>query len=152
LIPPIATITLTFIGGCYVTAPSNEVTRNTNGIPRHSINGVSKKFRRMAELYAHFGKPMAPSLDFSDDAMLSLYNHESYGTALSHNNGYAVGKQYLNLQVTSWREAIRQGVIAKFELYEDPAFADWHWWLDSVLKDLYAGMTYESLLAECTKI
>ena len=105
----------------------------------------------MAELYVHFGKPMAPSLDFSDDAMLSLYNHESYGTSLSPNNGYAVGKQYLNLQVTSWREAIRRGIIAKFELYEDPTYAEWHWWLDSALKDLYAGMTYESLLAECSK-
>ena len=101
----------------------------------------------MSELYVHFGKPMAPSLDFSDDALLSLYNHESYGTPLSPKNGYAVGKQYLNLQVTSWREAIRRGIIAKFELYEDPSYP--HWWLDSVLKDLYVGMTYKQLLAEC---
>lgn len=103
----------------------------------------------MTELYAHFGAPMAASLDFSDEALLSLYNHESYGTALSPRNGFAVGKQYLNLQVTSWREAIRRGIIARFELYEDPAYP--HWWLDSVLKDIYAGMTYASLLAECKK-
>lgn len=103
----------------------------------------------MAELYVHFGRPMAPTLDFSDDALLSLYNHESYGTSPSPRNGYAVGKQYLNLQVTSWREAVRRGIIAKFELYEDPAYSDWHWWLDSVLKDLYVGMTCQELLAEC---
>lgn len=103
----------------------------------------------MAELYVHFGQPMAPSLDFSDDAMLSLYNHESYGTPLSPKNGYAVGKQYLNLQVTSWREAIRRGIIAKFELYEDPAYSSWHWWLDSVLKDMYVDMTYNELLNLC---
>lgn len=101
----------------------------------------------MSELYVHFGKPMAPSLDFSDEALLSLYNHESYGTALSPKNGFAVGKQYLNLQVTSWREALRRGIIARFELYEDPSYP--HWWLDSVLKDLYTGMTYEELLAGC---
>jgi hypothetical protein len=101
----------------------------------------------MSELYIHFGKPMAPSLDFSDEALLSLYNHESYGEPLSPKNGFAVGKQFLNLQVTSWREAIRRGIIAKFELYEDPSYP--HWWLDSVLKDMYAGYTFDSLLAEC---
>ena len=103
----------------------------------------------MSELYVHFGRSMGPSLNFSDEALLSLYNHESYGTDLSPKNGFAVGKQYLNLQVTSWREAIRRGIIAKFELYEDPAYP--HWWLDSVLKGIYNESTYDSLLAECRK-
>ena len=100
----------------------------------------------MSELYRHFASDKG-TLDFSDDALLSLYNHESYGTPLSPKNGFAVGKQYLNLQVTSWREALRRGIIAKFELYEDDSYP--HWWLDSVLKDLFVGYTYQSLLQEC---
>ena len=105
----------------------------------------------MSGLYRLFGEPMSSKLDFSDTALLSLYNHESYGTSLSPDNGFAVGKKYLNLQVTSWRGAIRLGIIAKFELYEDPMFAQYHWWLDSVLKDLYVGYTYQTLVAECRK-
>jgi hypothetical protein len=103
----------------------------------------------MSELYKVFADGWSNSLDFSDEALLSLYNHESYGVALTPKNGFAVGKSYLNLQVTSWREALRRGIIAKFELYEDPRFP--HWWLDSVLKDLYVGMTYQELMRECLK-
>jgi hypothetical protein len=98
----------------------------------------------MSELYRHFGTPMGRTLIFDDDALLSLYNHESYGTPLSERNGFAVGKQYLNLTVTAWREMILEGTLAKFELYEDPAYP--HWWLDGVLNNLYKDMTYEDLL------
>lgn len=130
------------IGGCYDTAKSN-------GIPRHSVNGVSKKFKRMSELYRLFGADKG-SLDFSDEALLNLYNTESYGGTLTPKNGFAVGKQYLNLQVTMWREDIRRGWLFKHELYEDERFP--HWWLDSVLGKLYEGGTYQQLIAECEKI
>jgi hypothetical protein len=103
----------------------------------------------MSELYRHFGSPMASSLDFSDEALISLYNAESYGTSCSLNNGFAIGKKFLNLQVTAWQEMLREGTLAKFELYEDPAFP--HEWLDSVLKNTYTGYTYEDLLTACRK-
>lgn len=121
------------IGGCYDTAK-----RSTNGVPRHSINGVSKKFRRMAGLYRLFARHWT-RLDFSDDALLALYNHESYGSKLNPDNGFAVGKRYLNLTVTDWRADITEGLLYKHELYEDELFADYHWWLDSVLKNCVQG-------------
>lgn len=99
----------------------------------------------MAALYRHFGGQMGERLEFDDNALLSLYNHESYGTALSERNGYAVGKRYLNLQVTAWKEMLREGTLAKFELYEDPSYP--HWWLDSVLENTYRGLTYAELLS-----
>lgn len=105
--------------------------RVTKGVPRHSINGVSPKFKKYAELYKIFAKDWEHILDFSDAALISLYNFENYGTALSPNNGYAVGKQYLHLQVTMWKEDLEEGLIFKYELYEDNRFP--HWWLDSVL-------------------
>jgi hypothetical protein len=87
----------------------------------------------MSELYRIFAEDWSHKLDFSDEALLSLYNHESYGTSLSPNNGFAVGKQYLNLQVTMWREDLAAGLIFKWELYDDPKYP--HWWLDSVLSN-----------------
>lgn len=104
----------------------------------------------MAELYRYFAASMSSKLDFSEEAELSLYNHESYGCLLSPNNGFAVGKQYLNLQVTMWREDLRRGWLFKHELYEDPNLP--HWWLDSVLKGLYSGSTYSEILNECRQI
>lgn len=103
----------------------------------------------MSELYRLFASNMG-ELDFSDEALLSMYNYESYGTALSPKNGFAVGKQYLNLQVTMWREDLRRGWLFKHELYEDERFP--HWWLDSALDGTYRNATYQELLAECRKI
>lgn len=128
---------LYFTGGSHVPAK-----RKLNGTPRHSINGVSQRFKKMSCLYRHFA--VCKDLDFSDEALISLYNYESYGTNLSPRNGFAHGKQMLNLQVTSWKEMLLEGTLAKFELYEDPNYP--HWWLDSILKNLYAGETYESML------
>jgi hypothetical protein len=102
----------------------------------------------MSELYKHFAINMSSTLDFSDEALLSLYNHESYGRPLSANNGFGYGKQYLNLQVTSWREDLRRGWIFKHELYSDPNYP--HWWLDSVLANVFSGSTYQEILKECT--
>jgi hypothetical protein len=104
----------------------------------------------MSELYKYFARDMSSKLDYGDEALLSLYNHESYGQPLSPNNGFAVGKQYLNLCVTMWREDLRRGLIFKHELYSDPELP--HWWLDSVLKDLYAGTTWNELNQECRRI
>lgn len=88
----------------------------------------------MSELYKIFAASWTHKLDFSDEALLSLYNHESYGVPLSRDNGFAVGKQYLNLQVTMWREDLAAGLIFKWELYQDERFP--HYWLDSVLNNV----------------
>lgn len=120
-----------------------------NGVPRHSVNGVSKKFRRMSELYFHFASGF-DRLDFSDESLLSLYNHESYGTELNQNNGFAVGKKYLNVQVSMWREDLIRGWICKSELYEDGKYPEW--WLDSVLDNLYSGLTVQDVMDRCRRM
>ena len=106
--------------------------KGTNkGQPRHSVGGVSKRFKQQAELYRIFGSDWESCADFSDAALIELYNNESYGTPISSNNGFAIGKKFLNVQVTSWREDLEKGLIFKWELYTDSRFP--HWWLDSVL-------------------
>lgn len=87
----------------------------------------------MAEVYKLFARDWKDCLDFSDEMMVELYNQESYGGFVSSKNGYAVGKKWLNVMVTMWKEDIQQGYLFLWELYEDTAFP--HWWLDMVFKD-----------------
>lgn len=91
---------------------------------------VSPRYRRMAEVYRVFASAWGHMLDFSDGAMAEMQQHESRGGTVGDLNGYAVGKKYLNLHVTTWKQDIRAGLLFKWELYADPKFP--HWWLDSV--------------------
>jgi hypothetical protein len=86
----------------------------------------------MSEVYRIFSRHWEHVLDFSDDKLLELYNSESYGSPVSSNNGFSVGKSYLNVHVKMWKEDIELGTLWKFELYEDGLFP--HWWLDSIFK------------------
>lgn len=100
------------------------------------MNGLSPKFRRISELYKHFGKDWS-GLDWSDRALIDAYNAESYGTPTPFEltvsrNGYYIGKQWMGVSVSMWNEDIGKGLLGRRELYEDPSFP--HWWLDSVLK------------------
>ena len=85
----------------------------------------------MCEIYRIFSKDWEDCLDFSEQKMVELYYSESYGEPVSSDNGYYIGKRYLNLQVTMWKEDISKGLLRKFELYEDGNYP--HWWLDRVI-------------------
>ena len=91
---------------------------------------VSTRYRRMADVYRVFAAAWGHMLDFSDEAMAEMQAHESRGAPVSDLNGYAVGKKYLNLHVTTWKQDIRDGLLFEHELYADPKFPNW--WLDSV--------------------
>jgi hypothetical protein len=78
------------------------------------------------------------NLDFSDEALIELYNYESYGGSTpKSNNGFYHGKKWLNVNVAMWKEDIEAGVLIKYELYLDEKFP--HWWLDSVLSGIISG-------------
>ena len=117
-----------FIGGCYDTAK-----RINKGKPIRTIGGLTGKFKRMCDVYVVFSKDWAHLYDFSDQSKIDLFNHESYGLPIKPNNGFALGKKWLNVQVAMWKEDILDGTLFKFELYQDDKFP--HWWLDSVFKD-----------------
>ena len=86
----------------------------------------------MAELYRYFAKDWEHVLDFSDEALLEMFNSESYGTPVVPKNGYLVGKQWLNVNVAMWKEDIAGGTLFKWELYADENLPDW--WLDGIFK------------------
>lgn len=101
---------------------------------KKTINGVSNRFKRMAEVYRAFGVGWTDYHLFTDEKIVELFNHESYGTSVSFDNGFALGKKWLNVMVAMWIEDIEKGYLFKHELYEDEKFP--HWWLDSIFKKL----------------
>lgn len=63
-----------------------------------------------------------------------MYNSETYGIPIQDikKNGYYVGKQWLGVTVSMWKEDIEKGYLTRCELYNDPNLPGW--WLDKVLK------------------
>ena len=91
----------------------------------------------MSEIYRYFSRHWEHVLDFSDGSLIELFNHESYGTPCSSKNGFLVGKQHLNVNVTMWKEDIEKGLLFKSELYSDGNFPEW--WLDSIFRGWVRG-------------
>ena len=87
----------------------------------------------MAELYKQFAESWT-GLDYSDQSLLDMYNAESYGTPLDERlNGFYVGKQWMGVTVSMWKEDHANGHLSYSELYRDERLPDW--WLDRVLRD-----------------
>lgn len=97
---------------------------------KHTINGVSKRFKRMAEVYRIFATDWAHLHDFSDEMLIELFNAESFGSEVSPKNGFACGKKWLNVNVAMWKEDIALGLFRASELYADPKYPTW--WLDQL--------------------
>lgn len=86
----------------------------------------------MCEVYKIFARDWEHMLDFSDQSIVELFNHESLGLPIQPLNGFAEGKKWLNVQVTMWKEDMEKGLLFLNELYSDSKFP--HWWLDSVFR------------------
>ncbi len=85
----------------------------------------------MSEIYKNFGSPWESVLDFSDEMLIEMFNHESYGKSVSKNNGFLVGKKWMDVNVKMWNEDIAKGYLLRKELYQDEKYPSW--WLDKVL-------------------
>jgi hypothetical protein len=85
----------------------------------------------MCEVYRFFGKDWT-SCDFSDEAMVELFNAESHGAPCSPRNGFLVGKRWLSVTIAAWKEDILLGNLFLDELYTDRELPNW--WLDSIFK------------------
>ena len=89
--------------------------------------------------------------DFSKKAELEAFFYETRGEGQfslgvmcndERKNGYIVGKHWMDVTIRMWREDIKRGVLKKKELYQDPEFQEYHWWLDKVLRGVQAGISY----------
>ncbi len=89
----------------------------------------------MCEVYKHFSKDWKHICNYNEESMLELFISESYkGVKCKNNNGYYIGKRYLNVFVTMWINDIKNGVLFKEELYQDSNLPNW--WLDKIFKKL----------------
>lgn len=86
---------------------------------------ISKKWRRMADMYVRFAKNY-PRADFSDAAAEAMYLHESAGHPLPNAavNGYALGKKWMGVTVSMWREDIADRQLTSGELVAD-GYPEW---------------------------
>lgn len=93
---------------------------------------MSQKFLKMAEVYKIFANEWKSMLDFSDVALKEMYEYESRGVPIIRpDNGFEVGKKWLNVHVAMWNKDIKDGILFRHELY-DGTFPEW--WLDQVLR------------------
>lgn len=115
------------VGGCYVKAFSGN-----KGQLKHTVNGLSKRFKRMAEVYRVFASDWEHLHDFSDEMLIELFNAESFGADVSPKNGFACGKKWLNVNVAMWKDDIALGLFRASELYADPKYPAW--WLDQLFQ------------------
>ncbi len=92
----------------------------------------------MCEVYKLFSKDWEGVLNYDEESLVELFVHESHGgTQPRDDNGYYVGKRWLNVFVAMWKEDIEQGYLYKFELYESGHWPEW--WLESILENIHQG-------------
>lgn len=96
---------------------------------------ITNKWRKKAEMYKMMRKGIHDSLDFSEKAAQAMFDYESGGgMPPEKNNGYKVGKMWLNWQITEWKKDIKSGLLFVSELYKDSSLPKW--FLDSI--DFYS--------------
>jgi hypothetical protein len=93
------------------------------------------------------------SYDFSEQSALEAFLYESSGrgplTSGPYDrqpngkfNGYAVGKHNMDVTIGVWTKDIQDGILFKFELYEQLE-EQYHWWLDKVIKNIPQGSFFK---------
>lgn len=97
----------------------------------------SLKWQQMKAVYLNFKPSDCPSLDYSEEAEIEMFLHESTGSAISQSNGFYWCKRNLDVTLAMWYEDIVKGELIKFELLADKRFPQ-KWlesWLDKVIID-----------------
>lgn len=87
---------------------------------------ISSKYRKKALYYQHLAKNFCENLNYSQENLENCYLWESQGKQISfENNGYAIGKRLLNLNINMWKEDIQKGLLNIFELEADSTIPKW---------------------------
>lgn len=94
---------------------------------------ISKKYTKIVEAYKYFARDFADTADFSDEAKKNMYSYETFGrprvkySEITPNglyNGFAIGKHWMDVTLSMWREDIQSGFLTKYEIYNDPDIPD----------------------------
>ena len=85
----------------------------------------------MASVYRRFAGRNS-GFDFSLQALLECYEHETNGKPSAKTNGYVYGKWAKDISVVTWREDIENGYFCKAEFYTPCN----KWWAEDALKSV----------------
>jgi len=68
---------------------------------------ISEKYRLKAKQYRRFARTWEHMLDFSEEALMECFLWESYGKPCNQKtNGYAIGKGWMDVNISMWHEDI----------------------------------------------
>ena len=87
-------------------------------------------------MYQHFSRDWSHLCDYSRESLEDAYLFDSLGQKpppRELRNGYMLGKQWMGVTISMWKEDLNKGLLLRRELYEDPNYP--HWWLDQVLSE-----------------
>lgn len=91
---------------------------------------ISRRYQRLAGIYRYFARGFTCS--FTESDLYEMYAYESRGEGTpSETNGFRIGKSWMDVNITMWKEDIRKKLLFPSELYADPNIPDW--WLDKIL-------------------
>lgn len=83
---------------------------------------ISRKYRKKAETYKYFSRYWGDLLSYDNAALEECFLWESQGIMYkSQNNGYVIGKKWMDVNIAMWKEDILRGLLLKEEL-EDIAY------------------------------
>lgn len=111
---------------------------------------ISKKYLRLAATYRRFSDRFNPYWDFSIDALVECFNHESNGGTYADNNGYVHGKWSKDITFAMQLEDILNGYAAKIEFITPMN----RWWVEPALSDVVVSkplFVYADMLNERKK-
>lgn len=84
------------------------------------------KWKRMAEMYRVFAEGWSETCDFSDSMAQEMYEFETFGRGcISQDNGFAIGKKWMDVTIEMWKYGIDDGLLSVDELRRDGRFPDW---------------------------
>ena len=88
-----------------------------------NLSKPSNRWRRKADVYRRFAAVAERTgfvCDFSESAARAMFTRESTGRGdVSPDNGYAIGKSWLDVQLAMWREDIPLGLVSMDEIPDE---------------------------------
>lgn len=104
---------------------------------------ISKKWRKMAQVYELFAKNLK-SVSFTEQDAMEVYAWETHGSGCLKSgvfpekrldgtyNGYMIGKIWKDWHVTEWKADIKKKLLFVWELYAEHKYPKW--WLDNIFE------------------
>lgn len=92
----------------------------------------TKKWLKQCESYKYFSKDWESCCSYTEEDQRICFLQESQGYVYPYTkrnedgkyNGYLVGKHWMDVNLSMWREDMKDGMLYQFELIEDPEIPD----------------------------